>query len=359
MSQNHFEVELVEVELVTPNQGDHASAQQALSTWVQPHDHHSAQNAAEIYLQQFGSLNSVRTARSHLNQVAKWFGYDDYKTCDWQFMRYENVVNYINHLKNNTEVKTTTVNACLVFLKGVSATAWKLGQISDNDYLKIQKIKQYRVYKKPSGQALTKRESEAILDLCDSETKQHIRDRAILLLLLNCGLRRAEVTTIELKNVFLDDRRIRLVGKGNKERDVYLNDEALEAVKKWIDLRQDVISQWNANNPWKKGNAGDGSAGYLFGRWTRNFNYLVINRPLAPETIARVVDKYKELGKRDLPKLARITTHDLRRTFATRLLNNDVDINVVRQLMGHSNISTTSMYDHRGDDALKAAVQKL
>ena len=65
--------------------------------------------------------------------------------------------------------------------------------------------------------------------------------------------------------------------------------------------------------------------------------------------------KLSAIEKSGLSSLQDVTTHDLRRTFATRLLDKGVDINVVKNLMGHSNIATTSMYDRRGDEAMKQA----
>ena len=79
--------------------------------------------------------------------------------------------------------------------------------------MRIKSIRQYRVSRKMAGRALSHTESRSLLSVCDDDSKESVRDRAILLLLLGCGLRRAEITKIEIRNVFLEEGRIRLIGK--------------------------------------------------------------------------------------------------------------------------------------------------
>lgn len=200
-------VEVLDVESADTQRG-HFAVGRALG----PSDYISPENAADQYLATLGSQASICTVRSKLNQVAKWFKYPDYQHCDWHLMRYDNVVKFIAHLKEYG-LQTVTINAYLCAMKGVAQTAWNLGQVSDHDLMRIKAIRQVRGSRKMAGKALTRQESKAMLSKCEGTTPQFIRDRAILLLLLGCGLRRAEITRIELKNVFLDEARIRLVGK--------------------------------------------------------------------------------------------------------------------------------------------------
>lgn len=325
-------------------------------------DYVSLENAAEIYLTTLGSKVSVATVRSKLNQFARFFGYADYKVCDWHMMRHDNVIRFIEHLKSLSEkhqMETVTINAYICALKGVAQSAWNLGQITDHDLLRVKSIKQLRVCRKIVGKALTSHESREFLAQCKSDTPQGIRDRAILLLLLGCGLRRAEVANIQLKNVFLSESRIRLIGKGNKERDVFMSDPVIFAVSEWMKVRRQVIDDWNKKYPWRKGNAGDGTTGYLFGKWTRHFGYLIVNRPMNPCTVADIVRKYKEEAEAFAAGLKDVTTHDLRRTYATRLLDKGVDISTLKDMMGHSNIATTALYDRRGEEAMRRAAKDV
>lgn len=334
-------------------------------------EHVSTKNAAEEYLKTLGSKMSVSAVSSKLNLFARHFHYRDLSSCDWHMMRYEHVVDFINHLKQkkkdchrqkNDGLQAQSINTYLCALKGVTQTAWNLGQMSDHDLMRIKAIKSLRVFRQPAGRSLSRCESRELLDACQGTTGDLLRDYAVLALLLGCGLRRAEVANIELQNVSLDEKKIRLIGKGNKERFVFMPGEVCDAVYSWMQVRQSVINEWNRKNRYKRGNAGDGSTGFLFGRWTRGGHYLVVSRPMNPRSIWCIVNKYKLAaiaGAEHTSSLADITTHDLRRTFATRLLDRGVDLVVVKNLMGHANIATTSLYDRRGEEAMRKATERV
>lgn len=161
-----------------------------------------------------------------------------------------------------------------------------------------------------------------------------IRDHAILCLLLGCGMRRAEVSAIKLKGVNLADSSIRFIGKGDKEREVFLIPEVKDALARWLDVRG------------KKGE-------FVFGKFFKGWKFDP-SAPLTPHAVGHVVQEYRiRAGLED------ITTHDLRRTFATRLLDRKVDISTVKDMMGHASITTTALYDRRGRKAQREAAKKV
>ncbi|MFR1630423.1 MAG: tyrosine-type recombinase/integrase, partial [Sutterella wadsworthensis] len=84
-----------------------------------------------------------------------------------------------------------------------------------------------------------------------------------------------------------------------------------------------------------------------------------VDRPLNPWTVGDIVKKYKSEAEEIAAGLKTVTTHDLRRTFATRLLEKNVDITTVKNLMGHSSITTTTLYDRRGDEAMRRATKEV
>lgn len=353
---------IVSVNSLDENRFGSGSASQIVSR--SEYDYVSPVNAGEMYLATLGSPASVRTVKSKLNCFARFFGYQDYAHCDWHLMRFDNVMVFVESLKSkiqSKELSEITVNSYIASLKGVAKTAWNLNQITDNDLVRIQSVPQIRAVRKLAGKSLSYRETKELLSVGENKSPQAIRDRAIMSLLLGCGLRRSEITNIELKNVHLAEGRIRLIGKGNKERDVFMNDAVKAAVSEWIDKRQTVIDTWNKTrrHPSRPGNAGDGKDGYLFGRWTNGYKYLVVNKPMSPAAVWNVVRMHTEVAKEREEGLLGVTTHDLRRTFATRLLENGVDLVVVRDMMGHSNIATTALYDRRGDEAMRKAASKL
>ena len=101
-------------------------------------------------------------------------------------------------------------------------------------------------------------------------------------------------------------------------------------VAEWLDVRTEV-------------------PGYLFGNYTVG-RRLRVDRPLNPSSLSRILKKYCDAAGVDP-----VTPHDLRRTFATRLIDKNVDLVTVKNLMGHANIATTSLYDRRGEDTMRRA----
>ena len=177
-----------------------------------------------------------------------------------------------------------------------------------------------------------------MLEACSSDNPQQIRDLAILSLLLGCGLRRAEVPALQMNQLHLDGGYIRLIGKGNKERTVYLNGEVKENLTNWINYR-------------------GSEEGFVFGRFTKGCKHLLLDRPLVERYIGKIVARYQQSCEQKTVKPA--TPHDLRRTFATRLLDKGVDVSLVKTLMGHASVATTSLYDRRGEESLREAAKKI
>ena len=312
-------------------------------------------NAAVEYLNTLGSETSRAGMRSKLKIFAQWYKYPSIETCEWGLMRREHIVDFIEYLKtreqsetagevqgarqkNKNGLQASSINNYLCALKGVARAAWALDQIDDHELQRITAIKQLRFYRQPAGRALTFREGRKMLEACSSDNPQQIRDLAILSLLLGCGLRRAEVPALQMNQIHLDGGYIRLIGKGNKERTVYLNGEVKENLTNWINYR-------------------GSEEGYVFGRFTKGCKRLVIDKPLVERYIGKIVERYQQSSGQGTVKPA--TPHDLRRTFATRLLDKGVDVSLVKTLMGHSSVATTALYDRRGEESLREAASKI
>ena len=148
-------------------------------------------------------------------------------------------------------------------------------------------------------------------------------------LMLTTGMRVSETAGIELSNVSLSDRSIRLLGKGNRERQVFLTDPWItEFVEFYISAREKLNVQH-----------------------TR----LLINtrlQPLSAEALRARLAKACEQAN----LTGKITPHMLRHTAATQLLNAGVDLRFIQRLLGHSSLSTTEIYTHVSDQSLKCAV---
>ncbi|MBU2101730.1 tyrosine-type recombinase/integrase [Patescibacteria group bacterium] len=148
-----------------------------------------------------------------------------------------------------------------------------------------------------------------------------LRDRAILETLFSTGLRVSELCSLD-RFLSLNRGELTIRGKGEKLRVVFLSDRAREAIKKYLDKRQDA-------------------EGTLFVSISHGKNPKVLG-PIIPRTVQRLVSKYsREAGISE-----KVTPHQLRHQFATDLLMNGADIRSVQELLGHSNISTTQIYTH-------------
>lgn len=340
--------------IVTANRSNTRS----LSTDVQT-EFISTRNAATEYLKSLGTDVSRKAVRNRLNRIARWFKYEDAEHCDWQLMRYEHVADFVEYLKNDKGKSAThrkkesgltpaAINTYIYAIKAVFKKAWELGQVSDHELMRIRSFKVIRNYEIPTGRAMNRNESRALIASCEADDPQDIRDRAILMLMIGNGIRRAEVTSILMKNINVEAGEIKLIGKGRKERMVFMTPRVSEAVKTWLNKRQSL--------PVKEQKNDTEDANFLFCRFTRHHKSIVTSKPLDPSSVWRILNEHIDEVKGEIPSVTDLSCHDCRRTFATGLFDNGVDISVIRNLMGHSNIATTAKYDKRGANAMKRAM---
>jgi len=169
----------------------------------------------------------------------------------------------------------------------------------------------------------------ALLSAPDTETPLGLRDRAMLETLYATGLRVSELVGLKLSQVSLDMGVVRVLGKGNKERLVPLGEEAIDWLKRYCTTARAELG-------------GDAKAEAVFvtarrGPMTRQAFWQLIKRHAATAGIAR----------------AALSPHTLRHAFATHLLNHGADLRVVQLLLGHSDITTTTIYTHVARERLK------
>lgn len=158
------------------------------------------------------------------------------------------------------------------------------------------------------------------------------RNRTIIMLLLNTGLRLAEMTSLKWKDVSLVSGQVKVVeGKGLKDRILYVDNNTLEELRGW---RERQLEGW-------------GCSSYVF--TTRTLKLL------DGKYVWTMIKTYKDNA--DIDKS--ITPHSLRHTFATDLLRKSKNIRIVQKALGHSDISTTQVYTHIVDDELEDAMKTL
>lgn len=172
---------------------------------------------------------------------------------------------------------------------------------------------------------LDDKELNQLLEAPDTGKKMGLRDRAILEVLFSTGLRVSELASLNTNSINLDRREFGIVGKGGKERVVFLSDSSALWLNKYLSSRKDSFKPLFIRYQGKTDLSNGGEA-----------------QRLTPRSIERIVEKYvKKLG---LPVKA--TPHTLRHSFATDLLINGADIRSVQEMLGHANIQTTQIYTH-------------
>lgn len=154
-----------------------------------------------------------------------------------------------------------------------------------------------------------------------------VRDFAILMIFLNCGIRRSELVGLNLSDIY--DDRIRVVGKGNKERIVYMGSACKKAIDAYLIERNKVVLSDNKA---------------LFG--SRDSNRISVS------AVHRLVKKHMLSAGIDA---SQFSAHKLRHTAATLMLSNGVDVKTVQEVLGHENLNTTQIYTHIENTELKIA----
>lgn len=185
---------------------------------------------------------------------------------------------------------------------------------------------------------LSLEDSKKLLNVTyDENDENKERDYAIITLFLNCGLRLSELVGINISNIDFSENRLTVIGKGNKERTIYLNNACVHAIKGYMSVRptEGVKNDFKASN----------KALFLSKRKER-----ISNR-----TVQYIVDR--ELLKAGLDT-SKYSTHKLRHTAATLMYQyGNVDIRALQELLGHESIATTEIYTHVSNEQVRNAVE--
>lgn len=183
---------------------------------------------------------------------------------------------------------------------------------------------------------LSLNEAKQLLQLYSTSTKTNqVRDNAILHLLLNCGLRVSEIVNLNISDFNFNNNTFIIFGKGNKERIGYINDSTKKALQKYLDIRKDLNE-----------------------KLSKNKNALFLSSYKTRITTRGVRKTIKIAYEKSGIENDEYSIHTLRHTCATLMYKNGVDINTIKELLGHVRIDTTEIYTHLHDTDVMKAIQE-
>lgn len=286
-----------------------------------------------LELEQNRSKKTIQNYSHYLNRLTDYAGEIKLSDIDTELVRKWRM--WLNRLPTNTndELSKMTQNYHLIalrsFLRFCAKRNWET--------LQPDKIELART-KRPQVTFLTVEELQRLCAQPDISKQNGMRDRAILELLFSSGLRVSELVALDRDHINLKRREFMVRGKGQKDRPVFISDEAAAWIEKYLGLRTDntkpLFIRYSGSK--KIDNSGN---------FTR----------LTARSVQRMVSRYALLA--GITK--HVSPHTLRHSFATDLLMNGADLRSVQAMLGHSNIATTQIYTHVTDPHLKKVHEKF
>jgi len=248
---------------------------------------------------------------------------------------------YLN--TKNIPINKVTKDTIRSFLKDLDTLNYKSSSInriltSNNEYFTYLQEKNYindntfKYIKRPKKEKklpnfITYEDYLSLINVIENDTLGK-RNKVLIESLFSCGLRISEAVNIKLEDINKNDKSIRILGKGNKERIVYYGDYFKEYLNDYLNNARDLLLDKKHSKYLMLDNLGNHLT-------TRGARYIIDN-----------------IVKKSLIK-KKITPHTLRHTFATELLNNGADIRMVQELLGHASLSTTGLYTHVTNEVLR------
>jgi len=292
------------------------------------------QNPALVYLAGLGSESGRRAMRTALENMAALLIADaTLATFPWARLRFQHTAAIRAQLAE--QYAPATVNRYLAALRGTLKAAWHLGQMTAEDYQRAR-VPGVKTSSLPAGRELASGEIAAIMEACAKDhSAAGARDGALFALLYAGGLRRAEVVDLDLGDYGAETGELRVVGKGRKERIVWVAGGARDALGDWLAVRGD-------------------EPGPLFAAVNRGGRLAWETGRLTSQAVYHIMAKRAaEAG------VKHFSPHDLRRTFVSNLLDAGADITTVSKMAGHASVTTTARYDRRGEQAKRKAASML
>lgn len=279
-----------------------------------------------------------RSMKAGLEAIARMASHDtlSWNEFPWHRIRYAEARVIVNWLQQ-TYPAPATANAYRSALRGVLRECWQQGLLEGDEWARIQSIKPARGERLPRGRHIEAEEIERLYVLLAGEgTVVAARDAAWFAVVYSSGgVRLEESLTLTLAQFSVEENAFRVVGKGNKERKVWLSESAAAALRAWLAIR--------GLRP-----------GYVFVPVARDRTTLLHGRRLGQSTVREMCDRRsKQAG------IEHMTPHDWRRTSIGDVIDMTGDLSLAQQLAGHASAVTTGRYDRRPERRRRSAARRL
>lgn len=232
------------------------------------------------------------------------------------------VNNYMKYLYDR-KITKSSISRKLSSIRGLYNYLVREDIIKENHFNKIQNPKRELYLPK----FLKDEELDKIFSVCNSNNPTEERDTLIIELLYATGVRVSELVNIKIKDINREEKLIKVLGKGNKERMVIYNNHTKKALDIYL---KDGYNYFNK----------------------KSSEYLILNKngnKLSERYIREIINKKVSQASLDI----KISPHTLRHTFATDILENGADLMTVKELLGHESLNTTSIYTHITNEQIK------
>ena len=262
------------------------------------------------------SINTIIAYKSNIEDLISYLDDNSIKDVDYDTIR--NYLGYLYEKKYKAKSISRIISSMRSFFKYL-----KQEKIIDSNPMAL--ISNPKVEKK-LPKYLTINDVEKILSIPDMNDKVGIRDAFILELLYVTGIRVSELCNIKIEDIEKESRRIKIFGKGSKERYVLYGTRCADILEKYLDVRNLFLTDIN--------------------------DYLILSKKgkrINPREIRNIINRIKTKAGVEIS----ISPHTFRHTFATHMLNEGADLRAVQELLGHENLSTTTIYTHLTNEKLR------
>lgn len=268
------------------------------------------------------SYNTIRSYRNDLNQFLKYL-IENENIDNFNEVQIIHLRSYIKYLSYQYKSSKRTINRKISALRSFFDYLVENKIVEENIAVYINTPK----FENKLPSFLLKEDMEKIRDVIDTNTFIGLRDRAMIEMLYSSGLRSFELLELSEYMIDFQNRELRVIGKGDKERITFFSKIALKYLNDFINLKKEKLVNYDNNIVFTN----------------------TKGQRLTTRSLRRIIENYGKLSGIN----KELTPHVFRHSFATELLNSGVDIRYVQELLGHSTIATTQFYTHISKKALR------